>query len=60
MKLTVLVLIVCAFMVSAGPTVAQQAATPADLRKLADDYYSWRNQNFPVASSDAVSSFGQA
>jgi uncharacterized protein (DUF885 family) len=26
---------------------------PATLRKLADDYYSWRNENFPVRSSEA-------
>jgi uncharacterized protein (DUF885 family) len=32
---------------------AQQPKTPADLRKLADDYYNWRNQQFPVFSSDA-------
>ena len=31
------------------PTTAQ---TPADLRRLADDYYRWRNQNFPTSSSD--------
>jgi uncharacterized protein (DUF885 family) len=36
-----------------NPVLAQQPTTPADLRKLADDYYSWRNQNFPVNSSDA-------
>ena len=29
------------------------AQTPADLRKMADEYYRWRNQNFPVNSSDA-------
>jgi uncharacterized protein (DUF885 family) len=28
-------------------------ASPAALRKLADEYYRWRNENFPVASSDA-------
>src|SRR5205807_5035360 len=33
--------------------MAQTANSPADLRKLADDYYSWRNKQFPVASSDA-------
>src|SRR5437773_12333657 len=33
--------------------MAQSGGTPADLRKLADDYYNWRNQNYPVASSDA-------
>ncbi len=27
--------------------------TPAELRKLAADYYNWRNQNYPVVSSDA-------
>ena len=35
------------------PALAQQPTTPADLRKLAADYYTWRNQNYPVASSDA-------
>ena len=30
-----------------------QAQTPNDLRKLATDYYQWRNENFPVASSDS-------
>jgi uncharacterized protein (DUF885 family) len=29
------------------------AQTPADLRRMADEYYGWRNQNFPVNSSDA-------
>ena len=29
------------------------AQTPADLRKMADEYYRWRNQSFPVNSSDA-------
>src|SRR5258708_6921410 len=28
-------------------------AKPADLQKLAGDYYNWRNQNYPVSSSDA-------
>src|SRR6266404_1359393 len=32
---------------------AQANATPADLHKLASDYYNWRNLQFPVASSDA-------
>ncbi|MGH9873789.1 MAG: DUF885 domain-containing protein [Pyrinomonadaceae bacterium] len=38
---------------SSSATLAQQPKTPADLRKLADDYYTWRNQNYPVSSSDA-------
>ncbi|MDQ6624240.1 MAG: DUF885 domain-containing protein, partial [Verrucomicrobiota bacterium] len=29
------------------------AAEAAALRKLADDYYAWRNENYPVQSSDA-------
>jgi hypothetical protein len=53
MKLLVSFLIICAFLISAQPTAAQQPATPADLRKLADQYYNWRNQQFPVSSSDA-------
>ena len=32
---------------------AQADASPATLRRLADDYYDWRNQQYPVASSDA-------
>jgi uncharacterized protein (DUF885 family) len=40
-------------MVSMNIANAQSSATPAALRKLADDYYNWRNQNYPVLSSDA-------
>jgi len=54
MKLLTLFLTACAIMiVSSSSTPAQNPTTPADLRKLADDYYNWRNQQFPVASSDA-------
>src|SRR5258706_2473822 len=38
---------------SLSSVIAQEPKTPADLHKLADDYYTWRNQNYPVASSDA-------
>jgi uncharacterized protein (DUF885 family) len=38
---------------SFGSVLAQEPKTPADLQKLAADYYTWRNQNYPVASSDA-------
>jgi hypothetical protein len=48
MKLFVSSLIVCTLLLCAIPVPAQQPTTPADLRKLADDYYNWRNQNFPV------------
>src|SRR5437763_4946066 len=35
-------------------TFKNQSATTADaLRKIADDYYAWRNENYPVRSSDA-------
>jgi uncharacterized protein (DUF885 family) len=46
-------LVSIAIMLSASNARAQANAAPADLRKLADDYYNWRNQNYPVASSDA-------
>ena len=47
------VLILIIFSCSFSPAIAQQPKTPADLHKLAADYYNWRNENFPVASSDA-------
>ena len=54
MRLLTLLLIGCAILFgSFSPAIAQEPKTPADLRKLADDYYTWRNQNYPVASSDA-------
>jgi uncharacterized protein (DUF885 family) len=34
-------------------SAAQSEATPATLRRLAADYYDWRNQQYPVAASDA-------
>ncbi len=30
-----------------------QSATVTELRKMADDYYAWRNENYPVRSSEA-------
>src|SRR2546423_1282915 len=52
------ILIVCmvAMLVAAvtsSDTQAQMNTSPAALHRLADDYYQWRNQQFPVASSDA-------
>lgn len=54
MRLLTLLVISCAVIFcSFTPIQAQEPKTPADLRKLADDYYTWRNQNYPVVSSDA-------
>src|SRR5438046_3193467 len=54
MKLLILLMISCVILVSSfNPAQAQEPKTPADLQKLAADYYNWRNQNYPVASSDA-------
>jgi uncharacterized protein (DUF885 family) len=54
MKLLILLLISCAALLcSFNPVLAQESKTPADLQKLAADYYNWRNQNYPVASSNA-------
>ena len=38
---------------SSSPVQSQNPNTPADLRKMAAEYYNWRNENFPVFSSDA-------
>src|SRR6266536_33700 len=51
-----LILCLCAFFgmaITCGPARAQGAASPAGLHRRADDFYNWRNQNYPVASSDA-------
>jgi uncharacterized protein (DUF885 family) len=39
--------------VSSRAIQAQTPKTTADLHRLAAQYYNWRNQNFPVFSSDA-------
>src|SRR5258706_4086960 len=34
------------------PAFAENPRSPSDLRKVASEYYRWRNEQFPVASSD--------
>src|SRR6266850_1495522 len=54
MKLLTFLLLACALVaVSFDSIQAQEPKTPADLQRLAADYYNWRNQNYPVGSSDA-------
>ena len=54
MKLFLLVIFACSLtLVTPNSTPAQNSSTPADLRKQADDYYKWRNQNYPVSASDS-------
>ena len=54
MKRVLLVLLTIGFTCSLlAPARAQQPKTPADLHKLATEYYNWRNEKFPVASSDS-------
>lgn len=54
MKLLTLFVISCSVLVcSFRPILAQEPKTPADLQRLAQDYYNWRNQNYPVVSSEA-------
>ena len=45
--------IMAVVMATASATRAQTNASPATLRRAADDYYNWRNRNYPVSSSDA-------
>jgi uncharacterized protein (DUF885 family) len=53
MKNLICLLSLCAIMsLVSNTTTAQSPGSPADLRKLAQDYYNWRNQNYPVFSSD--------
>jgi len=39
--------------ITSAPVDGQQSMSPATLRRIAVDYYDWRNRNYPVASSDA-------
>lgn len=50
MKLPLLILLLLFITTTAS---AQALTTPADLRRVADEYYRWRNQNYPVNSSDS-------
>ena len=42
-----------ALITKATPAVTKSGNDIAALRKLADEFYAWRNENFPVNSSDA-------
>jgi uncharacterized protein (DUF885 family) len=54
MKALLIVLFVCMTIIGTTNQIQAQAnASPADLRKLASDYYNWRNQTYPVITSDA-------
>src|SRR5438552_2142301 len=54
MKTLICLVSLCAIMsLVSNTTTAQSPGSPADLRKLAQDYYNWRNQNYPVFSSDS-------
>ncbi|MFN2491835.1 MAG: DUF885 family protein, partial [Pyrinomonadaceae bacterium] len=54
MRLLFLAMAVCILLFAmANSTRAEEPKTPADLRRIAEDYYQWRNQNYPVFSSDA-------
>ena len=51
--LTVLMVIGVITLGSVQPVTAQATSSPAELRHLADEYYNWRNQQYPVTSSDS-------
>ena len=52
MKLLIIFLAACAALI-VSPNMTSAQTSPATLRRIAVDYYDWRNQQFPVASSDA-------
>src|SRR5205807_8703871 len=53
MRLLFIFLTVSIAMATTNTARAQGTASPAALQRIASDYYNWRNQNYPVASSDA-------
>src|SRR5687768_14105971 len=40
-------------LIAKATPAAKAGADIATLRKMADEFYAWRNENFPVYSSDA-------
>jgi uncharacterized protein (DUF885 family) len=52
MKLPIIFLTACAVLM-VSPNTGHAQTSPATLRRIAIDYYNWRNRNYPVASSDA-------
>src|SRR5260221_4202380 len=49
-----LILCLCALLMTTIVFDAAHAQTsPSTLRRIATDYYDWRNRNYPIASSDA-------
>ncbi|HEX6188619.1 MAG TPA: DUF885 domain-containing protein [Pyrinomonadaceae bacterium] len=54
MKLKAALLVCAAVMLLISTAAhAQPNASPGSLRRLAEDYYNWRNQQYPVFASDA-------
>lgn len=53
MKLKLIIFLFVMAMIPFNSTRAQDNKTPAELRRLAQSYYNWRNEKFPVNSSDA-------
>lgn len=51
-SLLIVVALAAGAAVQAPPGATQGAASPAELRRMAADYYNWRNENDPVASSN--------
>jgi uncharacterized protein (DUF885 family) len=52
-KFVVLVFGSLFFLTVPEAAVTQSITSPTDLRRSAVEYYDWRNENYPVASSDA-------
>ena len=52
MKLLTIFLTACAVLI-VSPNTGHAQTSPTMLRRIAVDYYDWRNKSYPVASSDA-------
>jgi uncharacterized protein (DUF885 family) len=52
MKSFIIFLLAC-LAIAVSVDVASAQSSPAELRRLADEYYKWRNRQYPVTSSDA-------
>src|SRR5437660_10902354 len=53
MKIKLPLLVWIGFILISPTASAQTKSSPAELRRLAASYYDWRNQQYPVTSSDS-------
>lgn len=50
---SLIIFLLAGLTIAVSVDVARAQSSPAELRRVADEYYKWRNRQYPVTSSDA-------